>query len=160
MFRHRSIRIIVRSGVVAALYFALCVALPALSFGQIQFRLSEALVLLPLLMPETAIGLAVGCFLSNMFFSPFGWLDAVIGTVATGAAAFLTSKCKKLWIGCIPPVALNALLVPLIWIFNGSDTLYYVNMLTVLASEALVVFAIALPFTYLLKRTVPSSMLN
>lgn len=160
MFRHHSVKLIVRAGLIAALYFTLCVALPAISFGQIQFRIAEALVLLPWLMPEATVGLAVGCFLANMFFSPYGWLDAVIGTIATGVAAFLTSKCKKLPLAAVPPVILNAALIPLIWIFNGSDTLYYINMLSVLASETLVVFALALPFTHILKRTLPASFLE
>ena len=42
---------IVTGAVIAALYTALCLALPALSYGTVQVRFSEALTLLPVLLP-------------------------------------------------------------------------------------------------------------
>ena len=59
---------ITRSALIAAIYFALATVLQPVSFGPVQFRLSEALVLLPLFMPESIIGVTVGCFLSNFFY--------------------------------------------------------------------------------------------
>ena len=43
---------IVTGAVIAALYTALCLALPALSYGTVQVRFSEALTLLPVLLPD------------------------------------------------------------------------------------------------------------
>ena len=65
----KSVFFITRSALVAAIYFALATALQPVSFGPVQFRLSEALVLLPVFMPESVIGVTLGCFLSNFFYS-------------------------------------------------------------------------------------------
>ncbi|MDR3216089.1 MAG: QueT transporter family protein [Clostridiaceae bacterium] len=151
---------IVRSALIAAMYFALSAVVPAVEFGPIQFRISEALVLLPVLMPlEGLIGVTVGCLTTNIFFSPFGWLDAVIGTTATLVAAALT-VCfrKRLPVAAVPPVILNALMIPLIWIVTGEDTVYYINAFSIMASEALVVFVIGLPLTYALKKYLPKKL--
>ena len=43
------------SAVVAAMYFALTLLLQPISFGPVQFRLSEALVMLPYIMPESIL---------------------------------------------------------------------------------------------------------
>ena len=59
---------------IAALYAALTVALSPLSFGPVQFRVAEALTLLPFFMPEAIPGLFIGCFLSNIA-GGFGLID-------------------------------------------------------------------------------------
>ena len=64
------------SGMIAALYAALTVALSPLSFGPVQFRVAEALTLLPFFMPEAIPGLFIGCFLSNIA-GGFGLIDIV-----------------------------------------------------------------------------------
>ena len=42
---------LVRCALIAAVYAAVCLALPFLSYGPVQIRFSEALTLLPVLMP-------------------------------------------------------------------------------------------------------------
>ena len=49
---NRSTRALARAGVLAALYVVLTLAVFPIASGAIQFRLSEALTLLPLLFPE------------------------------------------------------------------------------------------------------------
>ena len=49
--QHGKTMFIVRSAVIAALYAALTLALYPISFGAVQFRVSEALTLLPIVMP-------------------------------------------------------------------------------------------------------------
>ena len=61
--QHGRVLFIVRAAVIAALYAALTLALYPISFGAVQFRVSEALTLLPVLMPEAIPGLFVGCLL-------------------------------------------------------------------------------------------------
>ena len=111
----RSIFFVTRAALVAAAYFALATLLQPVSFGPVQFRLSEALVLLPLFMPEAVVGVTVGCFLTNFIYStPY---DVLFGTVATALAALLTCLLRRHRIlAALPPVILNALLVPLIWV--------------------------------------------
>ena len=77
-------------------------------FGPIQCRFSEALCVLPFLLPETAWGLGVGCLIANLL-SPYGVLDIVVGSAATLLAALLTARCKKKWLAPLPPVLANIL---------------------------------------------------
>ena len=111
-----------QAGLIAALYVALTMAVQPLSFGAIQFRLSEALTVLPVYMPAAVPGLTVGCFLSNLLglasgANPAGAWDLLIGTAATGVAAVLTRGFRRVRIGglpvlaTVPPVVLNGLMV-------------------------------------------------
>lgn len=147
----KSVFFITRSALVAAIYFALATALRPIAFGPVQFRLSEALVLLPIFMPESIIGVTLGCFLSNFFYSTM--YDVIFGTIATAAAAVLTYLLRRTkFLYVLPPLFLNAFLVPLIWVVDGSDTAYLLNFGLILASEVIVVAVIGLPLTLALKK--------
>ena len=82
------VRQLTTAAVVGALYAALTLLSSAfgIAFGPIQFRVSEALCVLPFLLPETAWGLFVGCWVANLI-SPYGALDMVVGSLATQLAA-------------------------------------------------------------------------
>ena len=56
----------VRGAVIAALYAALTILLAPISYGAVQIRLSEAMTLLPILMPEAVTGVTLGCLLANL----------------------------------------------------------------------------------------------
>lgn len=145
----KTVFFITRSAVVAAIYFALATALKPISFGPVQFRLSEALVLLPIFMPEAIIGVTLGCFLSNFYSTMF---DVIFGTIATALAAVLTYLLRRTkFLYVLPPLLLNAVLVPLIWVVDGSDAAYMLNFALILASEVIVVCVIGLPLTLALK---------
>ena len=145
----KTVFFITRSAVVAAIYFALATALKPISFGPVQFRLSEALVLLPIFMPEAIIGVTLGCFISNFYSTMF---DVIFGTIATALAAVLTYLLRRTkFLYVLPPLLLNALLVPLIWVVDGSDAAYMLNFALILASEVIVVCVIGLPLTLALK---------
>ena len=84
-----STRDLARAAVIAAAYAALAWISNffGLAFPAIQFRLSEALCVLPCRDRKAAIpGLAVGCLITNLL-SPYGLLDLVVGTLATLLAA-------------------------------------------------------------------------
>lgn len=147
----KSVFFVTRAALIAAIYFALATVLKPVSFGPVQFRLSEALVLLPLFMPEAVIGVTVGCFLSNFLYSTV--YDVLFGTAATLIAAVLTYFLRRNKIlAVLPPLVLNALLVPLIWIVDGSDPAYFLNLGLILASECIVVLLIGVPFTFVLEK--------
>ena len=100
----KTVFFITRSAVVAAIYFALATALRPISFGPVQFRLSEALVLLPIFMPEAIIGVTLGCFLSNFFYSTMLY-DVIFGTIATALAAVLTCLLRRTkFLYVLPPL--------------------------------------------------------
>lgn len=98
------------AAVIAALYAVLTLTLPFLSYGPVQIRFSEALTILPFLMPDTIPGLAIGCFVANLIGSPYP-MDGVFGTLATLVAAVWTSRCRTKWFAPLPPVIANAVII-------------------------------------------------
>ncbi len=104
------LRKLLRAGLIAALYFVLTYFLAPISFGPIQVRISEALVVLPFAFPEAIFGVTVGCLIAN-FTSPFGLIDVIFGTLLTFIAAVLTwiigKTTRKKLLAPIPPILLN-----------------------------------------------------
>ena len=98
------------AAVVAAVYAALTMALPGPSYGYAQLRVAEALTVLPFLFPATAPGLTMGCLVANLL-SPYGAVDIICGTIATGLAAFLTKRMPNKWLAPLPPVICNGVIV-------------------------------------------------
>lgn len=109
--QHAKVLFIVRAAVIAALYAALTLALYPISFGAVQFRVSEALTLLPVLLPEAIPGLFVGCLLANLIGSATVW-DIAFGSLATLIAALMTyiTRRRRL-VAAIWPVACNGVIV-------------------------------------------------
>lgn len=150
---HYTTRDLTRAAIIAAAYTALAMFsnVFGLAFGTIQFRLSEALCVLPCRDRKAAIpGLAVGCLISNLL-SPYGLLDLVIGTLATLLAAVWSGRCRSEWTSAIPPVACNAVIVGamLAWELAGFSaafvSLFLYNALTVGLGEAAVCFLLGVP---------------
>lgn len=117
-------RYITKASLIAAIYIVLILvqALPFpvanLTFGPIQLRIAEGLVLLPMVEAAAVPGLFVGVLISNFILAPasgFGLIDIIGGSLVTLVAAMLTSKAKSKTIAMIPPVLLNAFIVS-IWV--------------------------------------------
>jgi len=73
---------LVKNAIIAAVYVALTASLAPISFGPVQFRLSEVLVLLAFLNWRTIPGLTLGVLIANIY-SPFGIFDMAFGTLHT-----------------------------------------------------------------------------
>lgn len=84
----------VASAMVTAVYVVLTLAVSPLSFGLVQVRFSEMLMLLAFLNRKYAPGLILGCFIANCF-SPFGMMDVVFGTGCTAAAMWCVTRFAK-----------------------------------------------------------------
>ena len=84
--------------------------LAPISYGPVQFRVSEALTLLPFYIPEAIPGLFIGCVFAN-FFGGFGLVDMVFGSLATLIAAVLTLKSKNIYIAALWPVVSNMIII-------------------------------------------------
>ena len=91
----------VQAALIAAIYAALTYAVAPLSFGATQFRISEALTVLPVFTPAAIPGLAIGCIIANIG-SPYGPIDILLGTVATVLAALATRLTRNIKIKNIP----------------------------------------------------------
>lgn len=114
--RKFSTRDLTLAAMVAALYAVLSYFgnLFGLTFGAVQIRLSEALTVLPFLFPATAPGLTLGCLITNVL-SPYGPIDMVMGTLATGIAAWLTMKMPRWYLAALPPVLVNMVILAPMW---------------------------------------------
>lgn len=109
---------VVQAGIIAALYVVLCQVLGWWSFGPIQFRLAEALTILPFFTPAAIPGLFVGCLLANIIGGGV-ILDIVVGSLTTLVAAVLSYKLRKMkWVVPVPPIVLNALVIPFVLRFG------------------------------------------
>ncbi|MBE0600430.1 MAG: QueT transporter family protein, partial [Firmicutes bacterium] len=139
------------AAVIAALYAALTVAFAPISYGAVQFRIAEALTLLPILFPQAIPGLAVGCLVANLI-GGYGIWDVVFGTLATLLAAILTYGLRKtVCLAAIPPVAVNAVVIGLL--------LHFVLKLPLLATvgtvglgQLAVVYVLGVPLILALSR--------
>jgi uncharacterized membrane protein len=120
---------ITRAGIIAAIYVVLTLIMGNLAFGPIQVRISEALTMLPLIDSAAIPGVFIGCFLANIF-GGYGLVDIVFGSLVTLVAAYLTSKMPNRILAVIPPVLLNALIVP-IWVHAMSNAPYGMTALTI-----------------------------
>ena len=129
---------VTRGAIVAAMYVALTylAAMLGLSSGVIQFRISEALCILPVFMPEAIPGLAIGCLLSNTLTGCLPW-DIALGTVATligAVGAYLLRRAPRrlAWLATLPTVLANAIIVPFVLMYAyGIEGGYFYFMLTV-----------------------------
>lgn len=101
------------SAVIAALYAALTLLLAPISYGGVQCRLSEAMTLLPMILPQAIPGLFVGCLIANLYTGMI--TDIIFGSLATLLAAvgtYLLRKKPILAAAC--PVLVNAVIVGLV----------------------------------------------
>ena len=75
-------RNLITAAIIGALYAVLTMVLAPISYGPVQFRVSEVLCILPFFMPCTSWGLFIGCIVANLM-SAAGLLDVVFGSLAT-----------------------------------------------------------------------------
>ncbi len=139
-----NIKFLAESAIIAALYVALTWALSPISFGSVQFRISEVLVLLVFLNPKFSIALIIGCFISNTT-SPLGWWDMVFGTLATALSVIPMMKIKNIYISALLPVISNAIIVSIELYFSLNISPIWLSMITVGVGEAAVLYLVGIP---------------
>lgn len=144
---------IVYGAVVAAIYAALTLLFAWISYGPVQFRISEVLTVLPIFMPSSIPGLTVGCILANLI-GGYGIYDIVFGSLATLIGAVGTRFLrKKPVLAALSPVLANSLIVGsmLYFVVPDSGALLF-NMLTVGAGELVICLGLGLPLVQVLKK--------
>ena len=148
-----------RGALIAALYVVLTLAsaLFGLSSGAIQFRISEALCILPIFLPEAVPGLFIGCMISNLIASGVIW-DIIFGSIATligavGARMLRNLPKKLLWLASLPTVLSNALIVPFVLIYAyGATEAFPFLCLTVGIGELVCALGLGYPLCLTLKK--------
>lgn len=156
-------RYIIDGALIAALYAGLTYLMGVfgLAYGPVQFRVSEALTILPVFTPAAIPGLTVGCFIANiMSYSP---IDMVFGTLASFLAAICTYWLRRLtfrgvpWLSLLPPVLFNAVIVGLEIAFfftegGASFTGFALNAAFVGLGQLVVCYGLGVPLFLILRR--------
>ena len=162
---------ITQAALIAAVYAVLTIAFAPISFGLVQFRISEALMLMAAITPTAIPGLFIGFILANLF-GGIGFVDIAFGSVATLLAALVTyyggrklperlSKVKPFLLP-IPTIFFNGIIVggylPFVIpeIRNIAENFNVVLAMTigsVMLGELVVTYFIGLPLYYGIKKT-------
>ena len=137
---NKTVYFLTYGAVIAAIYVALTITFQPICFGPVQFRISEALCILPYFTPAAVPGVFLGCLLSNLLCGAAG-LDIIFGSLATliGAVGSYALRREK-WLVCLPPILSNTVIIP--WVLRyayGSADLIPLAMLTVGIGEILAI---------------------
>lgn len=153
-------RSITKIAVICALYIVLTLMFAFSSFSTmtIQFRLSEAMTILPLLMWEAVPALYLGCLIANIVTGSV--LDIFFGSLATLLAGMLTyfvgrvikTHWLRLTLGGAAAIVINSLLVPMTFtIFVGEASIYWLCAFNVFVGEAVVIIIAGIPLYYAMR---------
>lgn len=145
MMKKISIEMIAKTAMIAGLYAVMTWLLAPISYGPIQFRFSEILILLVVLNPKYSYALVIGCFVANTT-SSLGWYDMVFGTLATILAILPMIKIKRIELAAIFPVITNAFIVALeLYLCFKESGVFWLNVGTIALGEAVVLYLVGIP---------------
>ena len=125
-----------RIAIVAALYVVLTLISYPFSYGMIQFRISEALMLLCCYDKRYTWSMVVGCIVSNLF--SFDLIDCIFGTLATLLACIAMVLIKKKIISSFAPAIFNGIIIGL-ELYFVIDAPLLLSMIGVAIGELVVV---------------------
>ena len=153
---------LVLTALVAAVYVTTTRAWP-MSYSEIQFRISEVMVLLAFIDPSYLPGLVLGTFIANLL-GPFGIVDAVVGSFHTFVGVFmiiksrnlLKNKTGNLLIASLWPAVFSFIIAAMIYYTTlGTEyaTGFWYAYLTVAIGELVVITGIGVPlFKYIMSK--------
>lgn len=161
-------RKLTQTAMIAGVYAAITFATFFMSFGAIQYRVSEALTILPVFTATAIPGLTLGCALANlvgfmMGANPSGLIDVFFGTSASLIAAIITyyiGKSNKKWVryalAPMPAVFINAIIVgfEISYFFIGSlaPEVLFLNASSVFIGQAVVCYGLGVPLMIVLEK--------
>ena len=144
-------RQIALNGVVAGLYAAITILTASFAYGDIQFRIADAMCLLVVLEPSLTVGLTLGCVIANIF-STVSVLDIVVGSAATLIGCLL----KKTWLLPLPTILANAVLVGAMLAFVLTPETFWLGFALkgaqVAAGEIAVLYVLGVPLYLFMKK--------
>jgi uncharacterized membrane protein len=147
-----SSRFLVRAAVYAALYAALTLApgLNALAYGELQFRVAEALMVFACFDPAAVLGLTVGTAIGNVG-SPMMPVDVVVGSALTLVSAAVMHVIGPRVIALAAPVVFNAFGVAAM-LALVLDLPFWASVAWVGIGEATVLFTLGLALLLVVRR--------
>ncbi len=126
----------VMNAMIACIYAVLTIACSSISYGGIQFRISEILILLAFYNKKYIPGLVIGCFIANIP-STLGIADMFFGTLATFIATLLIYKVKSLYTAAFIGGIVNGIIVGL-ELYLILQLPFFMNVLSVFIGEFVV----------------------
>ena len=113
--KETKVTFLTQAAMIAAIYVVLTYVFAPFSFGEIQIRISEALTILPLFTPAAIPGLFIGCLIGNILGGAI-LPDIIFGSLATLLGAVFTWLLRghSKFLGPVPPIAANTIIVPFV----------------------------------------------
>ena len=113
--KENKVTFLTQAAMIAAIYVVLTYVFAPFSFGEIQIRISEALTILPLFTPAAIPGLFIGCLIGNILGGAI-LPDIIFGSRATLLGAVFTWLLRghSKFLGPVPPIAANTIIVPFV----------------------------------------------
>ena len=137
-------RNLVYGALIAAIYVVLTMAFQPISYGPIQFRISEALCVLPFFTPAAIPGVTLGCLISNLLGGAV-MMDVIFGSLATLIGAIGSWMLRRnRFLVSVPPILSNTLIIP--WVLKfayGAEDMVWYMMVTVGIGEILAIGVLA-----------------
>lgn len=152
--KNKGVLFLTQAAMIAAIYVVLTVLFAAISFGDVQLRISEMLTILPMFTPVAVPGLFIGCLIANILGGA-AVADIIFGSLATLIGAYGTWKLreKSPILGCLPPIIANTIVVPFVLRYAyGTNLPIPVMMLTVGIGEVLGCGVLGCVLHYALKK--------
>lgn len=140
---------LVRIAVITALYVALSLAIAPLTYGLIQIRFSEMLVLLCFYNRDYCYSMILGCLLVNIF-SPLGWVDVIFGTLGTIISVIAIRFLPREYLAFIPPTLCTVAVALEYYILLHEP--FWLSLGTIMAGEFIAVGLIGTPIFMLLSK--------
>ena len=170
MKNRKSTVFIVKSAVIAALYAIMTVVISPLSYGMVQCRFSESLIMLCAFTPAAIPGLTVGCLVANIFsFNP---IDMICGTTATLLSAVVGYMLRKVkiggipWLTPLPAVIFNMIIIGLelsVYLpIEGHGFLvgFFIQALSVFIGQVIACYIFGVPVYMLINKTGLKKIIN
>ena len=144
-----------KNAMIASIYVVLLYVFQFLSFELVQFRIAELLLVLVLFNAKSFYWITIGTFVGNMLFSPYGFVDAVVGTIATIITLVLMIILKRqLLFAFLMPGIVNGIIIGLMLVYFSDITTLTAFIITfswIFLGQTVVLFIFGYPFYKLLK---------
>ena len=144
---HKRTRYVTQAAMIAAIYAILTYLCAMFSQGAFQFRIGEAMMILPFFTPAAIPGLFLG-YLIGYFILGSLW-DAIFGGIAALAAATLVWLIGRYlgkyrfarFLASVPPIVTTAIVMPLIlmYVYNSTEV-YWLLLFMCVSGETLTCF--------------------
>ncbi len=141
-----------RQTMIAAIYAVLVYVFSFASFGLIQFRVAEVLMILVFFDKKSVIGLTVGCFVSSLIYGA-DIFDIIFGPIATLLSGIAMWQLrKKPYIAMIFPAIFNGLIIGFVLTYAYRLGLLYITIPSVFIGEFVILYVLGAPLFVLLNK--------